>query len=393
MDIFAKCYNFTAAREAQAAGYYPYFIPIEGSNDTEVMINGKKLIMIGSNNYMGLTHHPKVIQAAKKAIDKYGSGCTGSRFLNGTLDLHEKLEAELAKFVNKEAALVFSTGYQVNLGVISALVGKSDVVIMDKLNHASIVDGAKMSFGETLRFRHRDLSDLTNLLKKIEPKRGKLIVVDGIFSMEGDIADIPSLIEICRQFNCRLMIDDAHAMGVIGETGAGTAEHFGVSDQVDLIMGTFSKSFASIGGFIAADSQVIDYLKHHARSLIFSASMPPSAVATVLAALEIIKTEPERRERLWKSANKVREELKNIGFDTGTSETPIIPVVFGDNMTTFIFWRNLFDEGVFTNPVVSPAVPENMARLRTSYIATHTDEQLDFVIEKFAKVGKKLGVI
>ncbi len=401
MDIFKKCYNFTEAREAQAAGYYPYFMPISESCDTEVTIHGERKIMIGSNNYLGLTHDPRILEAAEQAGRKYGSGCTGSRFLNGTLDLHEELEQELADFVGKEAALIFSTGYQTNLGTIASLVGRGDTVFTDRLNHACIIDGCQMSFGEVVRFRHQDYENLEQRLSKSDPERGKLIVVDGIFSMEGDIADLQTLTKLCEKFGCRLMIDDAHSLGVLGSelacsagtTGAGTAEHFGLTDQVDLIMGTFSKSFACIGGFIASEEAVIDYLKHHARSLIFSASMPPSAVATVHAALNIIRSEPERREQLWKNTYKMHEGFRALGFNIGITETPIVPIIIGDTMKTFYFWKQLFIHGLFTNPVVSPAVPEHSSRLRTSFMATHTGEQLDRVLEIFERVGKECGVI
>jgi 8-amino-7-oxononanoate synthase len=392
-DIFAKARSYTKAREAQAAGLYPYFLPIEGSEATEVVAEGKRRVMIGSNNYLGLTHDPRVVEAAQAAIQKYGAGCTGSRFLNGNTDLHEKLEVELAKLTGKEGALVFSTGYQANLGVISGLIGRSDVCYVDKLDHASIVDGCAMSMGKTERFRHKDLADLERQLAAADPAKGKLIAVDGIFSMEGEIADVPNLVRLSKQYKARLLIDDAHAVGVLGKTGAGTPEHFGLTDEVDIIVGTFSKSFASIGGFCAADEAVIHYLRHHARSLIFSASMPPSACATVLKCIEIMRDEPERRDRLWAHARRMQHEFELLGFDVGETRTPIVPVVIGENMKTFRFWKALYENGVFTNPVVPPAVPDGSSRVRTSYIATHTDEQLDFVLEVFAKVGKSMGII
>jgi len=393
MDLFQKCTNYTAAREALRLGYYPYFQPISESADTEVVIRGRRMIMVGSNNYLGLTHHPKVIEAAREAIVRYGSGCTGSRFLNGTLDLHEVLEERLAKFMKKEAALVFSTGYQTNLGTIAGLVGRGDFVISDKLDHASIVDGCHLAFGEWLRFKHNDLEDLRKTLEKIDEEGGRLIVVDGVFSMEGDIAPLPDIVKLAREFECRVMVDDAHSIGVLGKRGSGTAEHFGLEDSIDLVMGTFSKSFASIGGFIAGPEPVMHYLKHNSRPLIFSASMPPASVATVLAALDIIESEPERRERLWANARRMTKEFRALGFDTGVTETPIVPVIIGSNEMTFKFWKVLFEEGVFANPVVSPAVPENASRLRTSYMATHTESQLDFVLEKFRKVGREFGII
>jgi 8-amino-7-oxononanoate synthase len=390
-DVFAKTRQFTRLAEVQAAGLYPYFVPTQSSSGNEVVVDGKRRIMIGSNNYLGLTHDPRVIAAAQAAIAKYGSGCTGSRFLNGNTDLHDLMEIRLAALTGKEAGLVFSTGFQTNLGVISTLVGRTDSVFIDKLDHASIVDGCRLSAGETVRFRHGDLDDLEAKLRR--GKGGKLIVVDGVFSMEGDIVDLPRVTELRSQYDARLVVDDAHSVGVLGATGAGTAEHFGLTDQVDLIVGTFSKSFASIGGFVTGDREVIDYLKHHARAEIFSASMPPSACATVLTCLDILAAEPERRRKLWENADYMRQGLRSLGYDTGVSETPIVPVLIGNDLLTFHFWRTLFDQGVFTNPVVAPAVPEKESRIRTSYSATHTREQLDFVLDVFAKVGRAAGVI
>ncbi|MFQ5795230.1 MAG: aminotransferase class I/II-fold pyridoxal phosphate-dependent enzyme [Candidatus Bipolaricaulia bacterium] len=393
MSLFEKCRQFTEARQAQAAGYYPYFIPIQDADATAVVIDGKQKVMIGSNNYLGLTHHPKVIEAAEQALKKYGSGCTGSRYLNGTLALHEELEAKLADFLHMEAALVFSTGFQTNLGIISALVGDGDAVFIDRLDHASIVDGCRLSYGETIRFRHNDIDDLERAVVEVGPEKGKLIAVDGIYSMDGDIADIPGILSIAQEYGCQLMIDDAHSIGVLGENGRGTAEHFGVEDQVDLIMITFSKSLASIGGMVAGDEDVIHYIKHYARSMIFSASAPPSSVATVIAALEVIQEEPERQENLWRNTRKMKREFNRLGFDTGKSETPVIPIIVRDVMKTAFLWRRLFDEGVFTNVAISPAVPVGSERLRTSYMATHTDEQLDFVLDRFEKIGKELRII
>lgn len=393
MDIFEKCLNFKDAQKAREEGWYPYFIPITENKDGCAVVNGVERIMIGSNNYLSLTYHPKVLAAAKQALDKYGSGCTGSRFLNGTLDAHIQLEHRLAEFTQKEAALVYSTGYQTNLGVISTLVGKGDYAIMDKLNHASIVDGGLLSFGEIVRFRHNDMQDLDRVLSKLDNNAGKLIIVDGIFSMEGDIAPLPDIIEIAKKYGARVMVDDAHSIGVLGDHGRGTAEYWDVEDDVDLIMGTFSKSFASVGGFIAGQKEVIDYLQHISRSMIFSASLPPSSVATVLAALEIIQSEPERREHLWDIAHYMMAGYRDLGFDIGGTETPVIPVIIGDNMKTFLFWRALYEDGIYSNPVVSPAVPEKSSRLRTSYMASHTFEQMDIVLEKFEYHGKKFGLI
>ena len=393
MDLFQKCHDYSDAREARSAGYYPYFQPIEASEDTEVWIRGQKLIMIGSNNYLGLTHHPKILEAAESAARTYGSGCTGSRFLNGTLDMHEKLEADLAEFTQQEASLVFSTGYQANLGCISCLVGRGEYVVADKLDHASIMDGSLMALGNVLRFKHNDLDDLDQTLSGINPERGKLVAVDGVFSMEGDIIDLPGVLKVAQKHDARVLVDDAHSLGVLGETGAGTTEHFGLQKETDMVMGTFSKSFASVGGFIAGSEVVIDYMKHHSRPLIFSASMPPYVVATVQAALEIIRSEPDRRARLWKNTHKMLDGFKSMGYDIGPAETPIIPIVIGDRMATFGLWRGLFDAGIFTNPVVSPAVPESLCRLRTSYMASHSDDQLDYVLDTTKKVGKKLGLI
>lgn len=391
-DLFQKCFAFTEAREAIEKGYYPYFIPLDETEGTVATYRGHKLIMCGSNNYLGLTTHPKVREAAIEAVKRYGTSCTGSRFLNGTLALHEQLEAELAEYVGKEAALVFSTGYQTNLGTISCLVGRSDVVIIDRDDHASIVDGCRLSFGEIKRFRHNDMADLKRVLESVPDDEGKLVVVDGVFSMGGDIAPLPEIVDLCKTYGARLMVDDAHSIGVLGG-GRGTAAHFGLTDQVDLIMCTFSKSFASLGGFIAGDAQVIDYVKHHARSLIFSASMPPSTIAACLAALDVMRTEPERIERLNENGRKMREGLSQLGFNIGRSQTPIVPVIIGDDLLTFTMWRRLFEEGVFVNPVISPAVPPKQQLLRTSYMATHTEEQLDQVLSIFEKVGKELGLI
>lgn len=393
MDLFQKCKDFNAAREVMAKGFYPYFNPISSGADTEVIINGKRIIMIGSNNYLGLTNHPRVKLAAIEAVEKYGSGCTGSRFLNGTLDIHEELERRLAKFMKKEAALVFSTGFQTNLGTISSLVAKGDYMITDRSDHASIVDGCRLSFGKVLKFKHNDMSDLERVLSNCDKEGGKMIIVDGVFSMEGDIANLPDMVKLAKKYDARLMVDDAHAIGVLGENGRGTGEHFGLEDDVDLVMGTFSKSFASIGGFIAGAEEVIHYIKHFARALIFSASMPPSAVAACLTALDIIETEPERRKRLWEITHNMQEEYKNMGFNIGPTQTPIIPVYIGDDMKCFQFWKMLFDEGIFTNPIVSPAVSPGSQLLRTSYTATHTERQMDRVLEVFQRVGKKMGVI
>jgi 8-amino-7-oxononanoate synthase len=391
--LFDKCRNFTRAREVQAAGLYPYFKAISRSEDTVVVIEGKERIMMGSNNYLGLTHHPEVLGAARSALERYGSGCTGSRFLNGTLDLHEQLETELAEFLGKESCLVFSTGYQANLGVISGLVGRGDVVFLDKLDHASIVDGAKMSHGETTRFNHGDLAGLERKLQRVPEGTGTMLIVDGVYSMEGDVADLPALLRITQKYGAALAVDDAHSIGVLGPKGDGTAAHFGVTEEVDLIVGTFSKSLASIGGFAAGAENIIHYLKHHSRPLIFTAALPPSNTAGVLAALHVMQREPERRDALWANTRRLQDGLRTLGFDIGPTDTPIVPVLIGPLEKTFLFWRKLFDAGVFTNPVVPPAVPPSQCRLRTSLMATHTDEQIDRALDTFGRLGKELGVI
>jgi 8-amino-7-oxononanoate synthase len=392
MDIFAKCGAFTQAAEAREGGYYPYFIPLEDTEGTEVVINGHRLVMIGSNNYLGLTTHPTVREAALDAIKRYGTSCTGSRFLNGTLEMHEELERRLAVFMRKEAALVFSTGYQTNLGTISSIVGRGDFMITDRDDHASIVDGCRLAFGEMKRFRHNDMADLERVLASLPDDAGRLVIVDGVFSMGGDIAPLPEIAPICKKYGARLMVDDAHSIGVLGE-GRGTAAHFGMDDDADLIMGTFSKSFASLGGFIAGGAKVIDYIKHTARSLIFSASIPAANAAAAMAALEIMQTEPERRDSLMAIAAKMRKGFMELGFNIGESQTPIIPIIIGEDTKTFMTWKALFEGGVYCNPVISPAVPPGMALLRTSYMATHTNEQMDRVLGIFAAVGKEMGII
>ncbi len=392
MDLFEKCRRYTAAKEVMAAGFYPYFHTVETEQNPEVIVRGKKMIMLGSNNYLGLTSHPKVKEAAIEAIRKYGSGCAGSRFLNGTLDIHVKLEEKLATFFRKEASLTFSTGYQTNLGIISSLAGKDDVIVIDKLDHASIIDACRLSFSEVKKFKHSDMSSLEFTLKECGD-RAKLVVVDGVYSMEGDIAPLPGIVKLCKQYGARLMVDDAHGVGVLGRTGRGTAEHFGVEKDVDIIMGTYSKSMASIGGFVAADEDVIHFMKHTSRPLIFSASPPPASVASVMAALDIIDQEPERRERLWKNTTRMMTAFKQMGFDTGVSQTPIIPLMMGEMERAFMMWKSLNDDGVFVNPVVPPATQPGRCLIRTSYMATHTDEMLDQVLGILEKSGRKLGLI
>jgi 8-amino-7-oxononanoate synthase len=392
MDIFEKCFQYTLVKEAIEKGIYPFFIPLTDNEGTEVTFRGHRLIMCGSNNYLGLTTHPKVRQAALDAIERYGTSCTGSRFLNGTLELHEQLEDELAAWVSKPAALVFSTGMQANLGAVSALVGRDDIVILDKDDHASIVDGARLGYGKIERYRHNDMAHLERVLKCLPETCGKLLVVDGLFSMEGDLADLPNIVQLCKQYGVRIMVDDAHGMGVTGQ-GHGTAAHFGVVEEVDLIMSTFSKSFASLGGFVAGDADVIDFIKHHARALIFSASIPPANAAAALAALHVMAEEPERVQRVNENAEYMRNGYQQLGFDTGSSVTPVVPIIIGDDEKTFITWKLLFEAGVFVNPVISPAVAPGRQLLRTSYMATHTRQQLDRVLDIFATVGKRMDLI
>jgi 8-amino-7-oxononanoate synthase len=392
MDIFQKCHQFTAAKEAIASGYYPYFIPLTENEGTEVVFRGHRLIMCGSNNYLGLTSHPRIREAAIQAIKRFGPSCTGSRFLNGTLELHEQLEHELAEWVGKESALIFSTGMQVNLGTISALSGRGDVIILDKDDHASIVDGARLSCADIQRYRHNDMPHLERVLASLPEDKCKLVVVDGLFSMEGDVAPLPEMVPLCRKYGARLMVDDAHAMGVLGK-GRGTAAHFGMTEEVDLIMSTFSKSFASLGGFIAGDEPVIHFIKHHARALIFSASPTPASSAAALEALHIMRDQPELVECVNQNAEFMRKGFRQLGFNIGNSTTPIIPVVIGDDQLTFLTWKALFEAGVFVNPVISPAVAPGRQLLRTSYTASHSRSQLEHVLEVFEKVGKQVGLI
>ncbi|MEA2005295.1 MAG: aminotransferase class I/II-fold pyridoxal phosphate-dependent enzyme [Acidobacteriota bacterium] len=393
MSIFDKCYDFTRAEEAMEMGIYPYFTPIEEVKGDIVKVDGHGMIMVGSNNYLGLINHPRALKAAKEAIDKYGVSTCGSRFLNGTLDIHVELEERLARFMKKEAALAFSTGFQTNLGIVSTLVGRGDAVITDRMVHASIIDACRLSYGKIYKYNHNDMSDLERIFDSINSETAKLIIVDGVFSMEGDLANLPEIVKIAKKYDARVMVDDAHGIGVMGKNGRGTAEHFGVEDDVDLVMGTFSKSFASLGGFVAGEKKVISYIKHFARSLIFSASITPASVATVLATLDIIEKEPERRERLWEITKKMRSGFESMGYNTGYTKTPIIPVLVGDDEKTFMLWKLLREDGVFTNPVIYPAVPQGQALIRTSYSATHTDEELNTVLNSFEKCGKMLGIL
>ena len=393
VDIFRKCYAFTRAEEAQQSGLYPYFTPIQEVSGNKVLIDGKEMIMVGSNNYLGLTNHSRVIKAAQQAMERYGVATCGSRFLNGTLDIHVQLEERLAEFMKKEAALAFSTGFQTNLGIISTIAGKGDVIITDRMVHASIIDACRLSFANVYKFKHNDMEDLEKVLSSLGENIGKLIAIDGVFSMEGDLADLPGIVSLAKKYNAKVMVDDAHGIGVMGKHGRGTAEHFGLEEEVDLVMGTFSKSFASLGGFVAGDKKVISYIKHFARSLIFSASITPASVATVLATLEIIQAEPERRERLWQITEKMKSGFQAMGYNTGPTETPIIPVMIGNDELAFMLWKMLRESGIFTNPVIYPAVPKEQSLIRTSYSATHSDEDLETVLESFHRCGKQLGII
>jgi 8-amino-7-oxononanoate synthase len=393
-DLFSKCYRYEDAKKLQAMGLYPYFRPITASTGNNVVTNGKRQVMIGSNNYLGLTHDPRVMEAAKQAVDKYGTGCTGSRFLNGNLDIHEELEARLAKFVGKEAALCFSTGFFVNQGTLGALIGRSDVIYSDRENHASIVEGTQVALGDTLRYKHNDMEDLERILKSTRDKyEGAMIVADGVFSMSGDILNLPKIVELGKKYDCKIYVDDAHSLGVLGERGEGTAHHFGLVNEVDLVMGTFSKSFASIGGFIAGSADVIHFIKHRARPFIFSAAMAPSATATALKCLEIMETEPQHIKKLHENTAYMSKNLKAMGYNTLNSHTPIIPLLIGDDGTAFMMSQKLSEAGVFVTPVVRPAVPENCSLLRTSYMASHTKADLDYALEHLEIVGKQFGVI
>jgi len=392
-DIFAKAYEFTKAEEVKAEGLYPYFKPLQATDGTTVKIEGREVIMAGSNNYLGLTNDPRVIKAAQDVIGVYGTGCTGSRYLNGTLDLHLELEEKLAEFMRKDACVLFSTGYQTNEGSIQTIAGRNDIIFSDKDNHACIVTGTLVSNAKTMRYQHNDMEQLEKLLDRAEEDAGKLIVSDGVFSMSGTIAKVPELVNLKRKFGARLYLDDAHAIGVIGEGGRGSASTFDMMDEVDLISGTFSKSFASLGGFIVGEKEVIEYIRHHSPAHIFSASMPPANVATVLKALEILQEEQWRLKRLREISDYMRSELRNMGFNVWTSQTPIIPVVIGEMLECFKFWKELFEAGVYVNAVVPPAVPKGQSLVRTSYMATHTDEHLDRILEAFRKVGIKQGII
>ena len=393
MGIFDKCYEFNRAEELIEQGIYPFFTPLQEVYGNKVKVDGNEMIMVGSNNYLGLLDHPQVKKAAKEAADRYGVATCGSRFLNGTLDIHVEMEEKLAQFMKKEAALTFSTGFQTNQGIISTLICKGDVVITDLMIHASIIDACRLSYGDVYRYKHNDMADLEKQLSSLGIGINKMIVVDGVFSMEGDLANLPDIVTLAKKYKANIMVDDAHGIGVMGENGRGTAEHFGVEDEIDIIMGTFSKSFASLGGMVVADKKVISYIKHFARSLIFSASITPASVATVLATLNIIQREPERRVRLWKITEKMKSGFQAMGYDTGPTESPIIPVYIRNDELAFMLWKLLRTNGIFTNPVVYPAVPHGEALIRTSYSANHSDEELDTVLGVFENCGKQLGIL
>jgi 8-amino-7-oxononanoate synthase len=393
MDVFKKCYEFTRAEDAKNAGLYPYFTEIEKVEGNHVWVKGKKILMVGSNNYLGLFDDPRIKEGSIAAVKQYGTSTCGSRFLNGTYSLHVELENKLAKFMGKEEALTFSTGMQTNLGAISALASRDDVIILDRMVHASIMDAVRLSYSHIAKYKHNDMKDLEAKLAHQPEDKGKLIIVDGVFSMEGDLANLPKISKLAKKYNARLMVDDAHGVGVMGEKGRGTAEHFGLIDEVDLIMTTFSKSFASLGGFVVGDSKIIQYIKHHARALIFSASITPAALGAAHKALEIIQGEPWRRKRLWEITRIMNKELTAMGYHTGNTETPIIPVFIHDVEKTFMLWKFLRDYGIFTNPVIAPAVPPEDSLIRTSFTATHTDDDLDFILKGFKQGGKLLGLI
>ncbi len=392
-DIFDKAFGYTKADEVKALGLYPYFKPLEATDGTIVEIEGNEVIMAGSNNYLGLTNDQRTIEAAQAAIVKYGTGCTGSRYLNGTLDIHIELEERLADFMNKESCVLFSTGYQTNEGSIQTIAGRNDIIFSDKDNHACIVVGTQCSVAKTMRYNHNDMDHLRRLLEKTDPEAGKIIISDGVFSMSGTLAKIPELVALAKEFGARLYLDDAHAVGVIGVGGRGSASTYGLLEEVDLISGTFSKSFASLGGFLVGQREVIEYIRHHSPAHIFSASMPPANVATVLKAMDIMADEPWRLTRLREISTYMRTELRKLGFNVWTSQTPIIPIVIGEMMLCFQFWKDLFEAGVYTNAVIPPAVPQGQSLLRTSYMASHTDEHLDRILEAFRKVGLKHGII
>lgn len=393
-DIFEKCRNYKDAKLAMKMGIYGYFQPLESAQGPEVMLNGRKYIMAGSNNYLGLADDPEMKKAASEAAAKYGTGCAGSRFLNGNTIFHEQLEQRLARFKRRQAALIFSAGYQMNLGVVSCLLKKGDYAIVDKLDHASILDGVKLSDADMVRFKHNDMADLERVLSKLPPEAGKLIIVDGVFSMEGDICPLPDIVKIGKKYGARIIVDDAHATGIIGKTGRGTCEYFGLEKgEVDLVVGTCSKTFATVGGFVVGDEDIIHYIRHNARSQIFSAALPPASVASINKALDLIEKDTSRRDNLFRMSDNLKKGLRELGYDLGHSTTPVIPVHVGSNENCFKMWRALHELGIFSNPVVSPAVPPGHALMRLTLMATHTDEHVRKIIDAFAKAGRAVGVI
>ena len=393
MDVLKKCTDYTLHNEMRERSLYPYYREISSAQDPMVSIQGEKVVMLGSNNYLGLTNHPDVKEASARALARYGTGCAGSRLLNGTLEIHVELEERIARFMRAPAVLTFSTGYQVNVGVLSCLLGRQDVAVLDAMDHASIIDGIRLGFGRYVKYKHNDMADLESKLANIPEDKGKLIVVDGVFSMEGDLANLPAIVELKNRYDARLVVDDAHGLGVFGDHGRGSPEHFGLEHEVDLVMGTVSKSLATVGGFIAADASVVDYIRHHARTGIFSAAMPPASAAAVIAAIDIIEAEPDRRKQLWESTRYMKSELDRLGFETGESDSPVIPIVVGEDITSFAMSMRLLEEGVFVNPVISPAVPPGQAMIRTSYMATHERDHLDRALDSLAKVGREFDII
>jgi len=393
VDLFRKCFDFDLAARVQEVGFYPFYRTISSPQEPVVEMDGRKVVMLGSNNYLGLTNHPAVKEAARAALERFGTGCAGSRLLNGTLDIHVELEERLARFLGREAALTFPTGFQVNLGVLSCLLGRRDVAVLDSLDHACILDGARLGFGKVVKFRHNDMGHLEQRLGAVPEDRGVLLVVDGVFSMEGDLCHLPEIVRLKQRFGFRLMVDDAHGLGVFGAHGRGTAEHFGLEAEVDLVMGTFSKSLATVGGFVAGDARVIDFVRHHARSVIFSAALPPASAAAAARALEIVEEEPGRREQLWRNTETMRRELQAMGWDTGLSQSPVIPLHVGDDLAAFRMVQRLHEEGVFVNGVIAPAVPSGQAMLRTSYMATHRQEHLEQALDALRRIGQEVGVL
>lgn len=392
-DLFEKCYAFMQEPEARSSGYYPYFRAISNCDGPHITIGGRELIMMGSDNFLGLTTHPKIIQAALAAVEEYGTSCSGSRFLNGTLDLHVELEQKLADFLGKEASQIFSTGFTTNQGVISPLIGRGDTVIIDRHVGPSVVEATRLAFGKVRRFRHNDMESLEESLALCPQSHGIMVVVSGVYSLGGDLARLPEIVKLSKNYGARILLDDAHGVGVMGDGGRGTASHFEVTDGVDLILGVFSSALSSLGGFIAGDERVLAYIKHNSRALIFAAAIPPSAVASAQAALEVLRTEPELLERLWENTRFLAGSLKSLGFDIGKSETPIVPIVVGDDVRTMALWKRLFDGGVFTNCVLGPGISSGSQRVRTGVMATHTREDLENVVRTFARVGRELGII